>query len=205
MASGTVFLVDDNDAFRQSTRWLLESHGLRVSAFKNGKDFLEAYAPSPAGRKPECLLLDIRMPGLTGLQVHEALVQRNAAVPVIFITAHGDVPLAVEAMRRGAFDFLEKPFTDDVLVTAISSALARDDEQMSRDREATNARSRLDALTPRERQVLDLVIEGALNKTIADKLGISIKTVELHRSRVMEKMHAQSLAQLIQMTVRARG
>jgi len=205
MTSGTVFLVDDNDAFRQSTRWLLESHGLRVCAFKSGKDFLEGYAPSPAGRKPECLLLDVRMPELTGLQVQEELGKRNAAVPVIFITAHGDVPIAVEAMRRGAFDFLEKPFTDDVLVTAIHSALARDDEQMSRDREAANARSRLDALTPRERQVLELVIEGALNKTIADRLGISIKTVELHRSRVMEKMRAQSLAQLIQMTVRARG
>jgi FixJ family two-component response regulator len=204
MANGTVFLVDDNDAFRQSTRWLLESHGLRVSAFKNGRDFLDAYAPAPAGRKPECLLLDVRMPGLTGLQVHEELVQRNANVPVIFITAHGDVPLAVEAMRRGAFDFLEKPFTDDVLVSAIGSALARDDEQMSRDREAANARARLDALTPRERQVLDLVVEGALNKTIADRLGISIKTVELHRSRVMEKMRALSLAQLIQMTVRAK-
>ena len=204
MANGTVFLVDDNDAFRQSTRWLLESHGLRVSAFKNGRDFLDAYAPTPAGRKPECLLLDVRMPGLTGLQVHEELVHRNANVPVIFITAHGDVPLAVEAMRRGAFDFLEKPFTDDVLVSAIGSALARDDEQMSRDREAANARARLDALTPRERQVLDLVVEGALNKTIADRLGISIKTVELHRSRVMEKMRALSLAQLIQMTVRAK-
>jgi FixJ family two-component response regulator len=205
MASGTVFLIDDNDAFRQSTRWLLESHGLRVSAFKNGRAFLDTYAPVPSGRKPECLLLDIRMPGLTGLQVQDELRQRNAIVPVIFITAHGDVRLAVEAMRRGAFDFLEKPFADNDLVNAIDSALARDDEQMSRDLEAANARARLEALTPREHQVLDLVIEGALNKTIADKLSISIKTVELHRSRVMEKMHAQSLAQLIQMTVKARG
>jgi len=205
MSSGTVFLVDDNDAFRQSTRWLLESHGLRVSAFKNGQEFLDAYAPTPAGRKPECLLLDLRMPGLTGLQVQEMLVQRSAVVPVIIITAHGDVPLAVEAMRRGAFDFLEKPFGDGRLVAAIQSALARDDEQMSRDREIANVRSRLDGLTPRERQVLDSVIGGSLNKTIADKLGISIKTVELHRSRVMEKMHAQSLAQLIQMTVKVRS
>lgn len=205
MTSGTVFLVDDNDAFRQSTRWLLESHGLRVSAFKDGRAFLDSYVGAPTGRKPECLLLDVRMPGLTGLQVQDELRQRNASVPVIFITAHGDVRLAVEAMRRGAFDFLEKPFADEDLVNAIGSALARDDEQMSRDREAANARGRLEALTPRERQVLDLVIEGALNKTIADKLGISIKTVELHRSRVMEKMRAQSLAQLIQMTVKARG
>jgi FixJ family two-component response regulator len=205
MTSGTVFLVDDNDAFRQSTRWLLESHGLRVSAFKDGRAFLDSYVPAPTGRKPECLLLDVRMPGLTGLQVQDELRQRNASVPVIFITAHGDVRLAVEAMRRGAFDFLEKPFADEDLVNAIGSALARDDEQMSRDREAASARARLEGLTPRERQVLDLVIEGALNKTIADKLGISIKTVELHRSRVMEKMRAQSLAQLIQMTVKARG
>jgi FixJ family two-component response regulator len=205
MTTGTVFLVDDNDAFRQSTRWLLESHGLQVSAFKDGRAFLDSYAPGSAVRKPECLVLDIRMPGLTGMQVQDELRQRNVCVPVIFITAHGDVPLAVEAMRRGAFDFLEKPFADDVLVTAIGSALARDDEQMSRDRDAASARARLEALTPRERQVLELVIEGALNKTIADRLGISIKTVELHRSRVMEKMRAQSLAQLIQMTVKARG
>jgi FixJ family two-component response regulator len=145
------------------------------------------------------------MPGLSGPQVHEVLVQRRASVPVIFMTTHGEVPLAVEAMRRGAFDFLEKPFVDEVLVKTISTALAQDAERMMRNRDTADAQARLNSLTPRERQVLDLVIEGAQNKSMAEKLGISIKTVELHRSRVMEKMHAQSLAQLIQMTARARA
>jgi FixJ family two-component response regulator len=145
------------------------------------------------------------MPGMTGLQVQDELLARQSDVPIIFITAHGDVQLAVQAMRRGAFDFLEKPFSDQSLIDAIGSALAREDERLVRDREVGGVRANLQSLTPRERQVLDLVVEGALNKTVADKLGISVKTVELHRSRVMEKMRAQSLAQLIQMVMQARG
>jgi two-component system, LuxR family, response regulator FixJ len=205
MLEGTVFLVDDNDAFRQSTQWLLSSYGLRVEEFRDGPSFLTRYAASPGARDRECLLLDVRMPGLTGLQVQEELLAREVDVPVIFITAHADVPLAVQAMRRGAFDFLEKPFTDQALIEAIGSALAREDARLVRDRESGNVRANLQSLTPRERQVLDLVVEGALNKTVADKLGISVKTVELHRSRVMEKMRAQSLAQLIQMIVQVRA
>jgi FixJ family two-component response regulator len=206
MMDGTVFLVDDNDAFRQSTQWLLSSYGLRVEEFKDGNAFLTRYAVTqPAARDRECLLLDVRMPGMTGLQVQDELLARQSDVPIIFITAHGDVQLAVQAMRRGAFDFLEKPFSDQSLIDAIGSALAREDERLVRDREVGGVRANLQSLTPRERQVLDLVVEGALNKTVADKLGISVKTVELHRSRVMEKMRAQSLAQLIQMVMQARG
>jgi two-component system, LuxR family, response regulator FixJ len=203
---GTVFLVDDNDAFRQSTQWLLSSYGLRVEEFRDGTSFLTRYAAAaPGARERECLLLDVRMPGMTGIQVQDELLARQSDVPIIFITAHGDVPLAVQAMRRGAVDFLEKPFSDQALIDAIGSALAREDERLVRDREVGGVRANLQSLTPRERQVLDLVVEGALNKTVADKLGISVKTVELHRSRVMEKMRAQSLAQLIQMVMQARG
>jgi FixJ family two-component response regulator len=201
-----VFLVDDNDAFRNSTRWLLEGHGLRVDAFASPRHFL-AYLralPDPLA-VDACIVLDIRMPEMTGLEVQEALQQSACPFPVVFISGHGDVPLAVQAMRRGAAHFLEKPFGPEALVGAIDDAFdaaaARRAHPVAAD---AQARQRVASLTVRERQVLDMAVEGLLNKTIADKLGISIKTVELHRSRVMAKMKAKSIAQLVQLTMRAR-
>jgi two-component system, LuxR family, response regulator FixJ len=205
MPQGTIFLIDDNPAFRQSTQWLLESHGLRVVDFAEGRAFLDSLAAEGCDRDPACVLLDIRMPGLSGLQIQEELRVRGATLPIIFITAHSDVPLVVQAMRRGAFNFMEKPFSAEALLAEVVAALTQDGEQMQRDRQNASARSCLESLTPRERQVLEWVAAGALNKTIADKLGISVKTVELHRSRVMEKMRAGSLAQLVQITLRAQG
>jgi two-component system response regulator FixJ len=204
MSNGTTFLVDDNDAFRRSTQWLLESHGIQVSAFADGASFLDAFEQGRGTRGPSCILLDVRMPGPSGLQVQEQLRARGVSTPIIFVAAHSDVALAVQAMRRGAFNFLEKPFAEDTLIAEVMAALAHDIQRVSHDEEVEHVHSCLQLLTPRERQVLDLVMQGALNKTIGAALGISVKTVELHRSRVMEKMRASSLAQLIQMTMRAQ-
>ncbi len=200
-----VFLVDDNDSFRRSTRWLLEGHGFRVDAFASPRHFLAFIEALPDDDTEACILLDIRMPEMSGLEVQEALRRSGCGLPVVFISGHGDVPLAVEAMRRGASHFLEKPFGPDALVAALGDALERAAQQRQHPIEADGeARERLASLTARERQVLDLAVEGMLNKVIADRLGISIKTVELHRSRVMAKMKAKSIAQLVQLTMRGR-
>jgi FixJ family two-component response regulator len=201
----TVFLVDDNDSFRKSTRWLLEGHGFRVEAFGNPSHFLAFIETLPDDDTDACILLDIRMPEMSGLEVQDALRRSGNTLPVVFISGHGDVPMAVEAMRRGAMHFLEKPFGPDALVSALNDALERAAQQRQHPIESdAEAHERLQSLTPRERQVLDLAVEGMLNKVIADKLGISIKTVELHRSRVMAKMKAKSIAQLVQLTMRGR-
>jgi len=200
-----VYLVDDNDSFRKSTRWLLEGHGFRVDAFADPRHFLAFIETLPDEDAVACILLDIRMPEMSGLEVQEALRRSGCGLPVVFISGHGDVPLAVEAMRRGAMHFLEKPFGPDALVAALNDALERAAQLRAHPIESdTEARQRLASLTARERQVLDLAVEGMLNKVIADKLGISIKTVELHRSRVMAKMKAKSIAQLVQLTMRGR-
>jgi two-component system, LuxR family, response regulator FixJ len=200
-----IFLVDDNDSFRKSTRWLLEGHGFRVDAFASPRHFLAFIETLPDEDASACILLDIRMPEMSGLEVQEALQRSGCGLPVVFISGHGDVPLAVEAMRRGAAHFLEKPFGPDTLVAAVSDALERAAQQRARPIESdAEASARLTTLTSRERQVLDLAVEGMLNKVIADRLGISIKTVELHRSRVMAKMKAKSIAQLVQLTMRGR-
>jgi two-component system, LuxR family, response regulator FixJ len=206
-ATRQIFLVDDNDAFRSSTRWLLEGHGFQVDAFASPSHFLAYVAalPEPAALSA-CILLDIRMPEMSGLEVQTQLRQRACPFPVVFISGHGDVPLAVEAMRRGAAHFLEKPFSPEALVAVLNDALQRAATDRTQPIESdTLARERIATLTTRERQVLDFAVEGMLNKTIADKLGISIKTVELHRSRVMAKTKARSIAQLVQLTMRARG
>ena len=200
-----VFLVDDNDSFRKSTRWLLEGHGFAVDAFASPRHFLAFIEALPEDDASACILLDIRMPEMSGLEVQEALRRSGCALPVVFISGHGDVPLAVEAMRRGAAHFLEKPFGPDTLVAALNDAFERAAEQRAHPIESdAEASTRLASLTARERQVLDLAVEGMLNKVIADRLGISIKTVELHRSRVMAKMKAKSIAQLVQLTMRGR-
>ena len=192
-----IYIVDDDEALRDSLAWLLESNGYRVSTFDSADAFLAVFRNDLTG----CLLLDVRMPGTSGLELFEVLRQRHSPLPVIFITGHGDVPMAVSAVKKGAVDFIEKPFGDRDILKLIHDSLAA--ERQSRERrqhEAETAR-RLGILTQREREVLDLIICGKLNKQIADVLGISIKTVEVHRARVMEKMGVNSLAELVQSVI----
>lgn len=195
MASTQVYLVDDNDGFRESTAWLLETAGFEPLAFASGAAFLAAYDGQRHGTADECLVSDIRMPQMSGLQLQEELVRRGIRLPLVFVTAHGDVPLAVEAMRKGASNFLEKPFTDEALVQAIHTAVAARRGQAPAQGEA------LARLSPRERQVLDLVVASKPNKIIADILGISIKTVELHRANMMSKLGVRSLPELMKVAL----
>jgi FixJ family two-component response regulator len=208
MVKGMIYLVDDNSAFRSSTRWLLESHDFEVQAFADGPAFIAHYHPEKCTR-PECLLLDIRMPQMSGLQLQETLRANRVGIPIVFLTAHADIPLAVETMRKGAVDFLEKPFAERALLDAVQSALRSGQPRSGagelNDTDRLQGLSVIDGLTTRERQVLELVLDGKYNKNIGDVLGISIKTVELHRARLMEKMQAKSLAELVQKTMRGRA
>ena len=196
-----IYLVDDDEALRDSLVWLLESQGFKVEAFASAEAFLRAWRPEFNG----CLLLDVRMPGMSGLELHERLRAHYCTLPVIFITGHGDVPMAVAALKKGAVDFFEKPFNDAELLRLVSQCLVSERESRARRRQDAEVSRRLDQLTQREREVLDLIIVGKLNKQIADVLGISIKTVEVHRARVMEKMAAQSLAELVQNVMAIEG
>ena len=193
----TVFVVDDDEAVRSSLRLLLKSVGLAAVALPTAQEFLSKYDP----QQPGCLILDVRMPGMSGLELQEQLNVRGAMIPVIFITGHGDVPMAVEAMQQGAFDFLQKPFRDQDLIDRIQRALSKDQANRAELREKSRVRERLQTLTPREREVLDLVTSGKPNKIMAADLGVSQRTVEIHRARVMEKMNASSLAQLVRMVM----
>jgi len=196
-----IYLVDDDEALRDSLVWLLESQGFKVEAFASAEAFLRVWRPEFNG----CLLLDVRMPGMSGLELHERLRAHYCTLPVIFITGHGDVPMAVAALKKGAIDFIEKPFNDAELLRIVNQCLANEQESRARRRQDAEVSRRLDQLTQREREVLDLIIVGKLNKQIADVLGISIKTVEVHRARVMEKMAAQSLAELVQNVMAIEG
>jgi len=193
-----VYLVDDNDGFRDSTAWLLETAGFEVESYPSGAAFLEAYAGHRHGDASECLVSDIRMPGMSGLQLQDELQRRGIQLPVVFVTAHGDVPLAVEAMRKGASNFLEKPFSEEALVDALRTALAN---ARNRGTGGGMANELLAKLSPRERQVLDLVVASKPNKIIADILGISIKTVELHRANMMSKLGVRSLPELMKVAL----
>jgi len=197
--TGTVFVVDDDSAMRQSLQFLLESHGLHVETFATAEDFLEKYDPSMGG----CLVLDVRMPGMGGLKLQETLVEREIHIPVILLTAHGDVPMAVRAMRAGAFDFIEKPSNDQLLLDRIQRAMARNHQRRADEQAVASVQENIEQLSPREREVMELVVEGMLNKQIAAELGISIKTVEVHRARVMDKMQADSLADLVRKAILA--
>lgn len=190
----TIHLVDDDEALRDSLVWLLESSGYRVWAFDSAEAFLAAYSPEMTG----CVLLDVRMPGISGLELFERLLELHCVMPVLFITGHGDVPMAVNALKKGALDFIEKPFNNQDLLARIEQCLARERIERERLRHDAETARRLDQLTQREREVLELIVAGKLNKQIADVLGISIKTVEVHRARVMEKMAVHSLAELVQ-------
>jgi len=192
-----VFIVDDDEAVRNSLRLLVKSVGLPASTANSAQEFLASYDPAHAG----CLVLDVRMPGMSGIELQQQLNQRGAVIPVIFITGHGDIPMAVEAMQQGAFDFLQKPFRDQDLIDRIQRALEKD--RLSREEltQRSRIRERRESLTPREREVLDLVTSGKPNKIMAADLGLSQRTVEIHRARVMEKMGASSLAQLVRMAL----
>ena len=193
----TVFVVDDDESVRSSLKFLLRSASLESRAFGSAQEFLEAYDPSQAG----CLVLDVRMPGMSGLELQQALNLRGAIIPVIFITGHGDVPMAVEAMQHGAHDFLQKPFKDEDLIERVRRALAQDAKARTALEEHKSIRSRLHTLTAREREVLALMAKGKPNKVMAHELGVSQRTIEIHRARVMEKSGASSLAELVRMVM----
>ena len=191
----TVFVVDDDEAVCRFLCGLIASVGLRVETYASAQEFLDAGKPS----QPGCLLLDIRMPGMSGLELQKELASRNIRIPIIMLTGHGNVQVAVHAMKAGAVDFIEKPFNNELLLDRIQMAVAEsvdaDTTRVKRDEIA----HRMELLTPRERQVLDIVAAGETNKGIARRLDISEKTVEIHRARVMEKMQAKSLADLVKM------
>lgn len=191
----TVFVVDDDDAVRNSLRMLLKSAGVHAEASASAQEFLSTYEVT----QPGCLVLDVRMPGMSGLEMQHELNLRGATIPVIFITGHGDIPMAVEAMQHGAFDFLQKPFRDQELLDRVQRALIRDSDYRARLRQTDRIRERLASLSPREREVLNLVTQGKANKMVAGDLGVSQRTVEIHRAHVMQKMEAGSLAELVRM------
>ena len=193
MADTTVFIVDDDPASRDPLRWLLESVELKVMAFPDATEFLDAYDPGTPG----CLILDVRLRGMSGLDLQAELNRRGLQVATIFLTGHADVPMAVRAMKNGAFDFLEKPFNDQELLDRVQQAIERDRKERSRDAERAEQQHRLEALTPREREVMEHLVEGRANKETADALGLSVRTVEGHRARLMEKLGANSLAELV--------
>lgn len=198
--AAAVFIVDDDEAVRNSLRLLVKSVGLTAATFASAQEFLSSYDPS----HPGCLVLDVRMPGMSGIELQQHLNLRGAVIPVIFITGHGDIPMAVEAMQQGAFDFLQKPFRDQDLIDRIQRALEKDRASRVELSERQRIRERRDSLTPREREVLELVTSGKPNKVMAADLGLSQRTVEIHRARVMEKMGASSLAQLVRMVLDLR-
>ncbi|WP_303907953.1 response regulator transcription factor [Thiohalomonas denitrificans] len=193
----TVFIVDDDEAVRDSLSWLMSSVGLAAKSFSSARVFLDTYAPS----RPGCVVLDIRMPGMSGLDLQEQIRKRGIELPLIFISGHADVPMAVRALKSGAFDFIEKPFNDQVLLECVQRAIEEDEEHRRRWAAKADVVGRLNLLTPREREVLDLVVEGASNKVISNSLGVSLKTVEAHRARVMEKLQAGSLSELVRLVL----
>lgn len=201
---GIVYVVDDDEAFRDSVAWLLQSNGCQARLFPDAESFLAEVKPGVGG-PPRCAVLDVRMPGFSGPQTQEALVERGVQMPLIFVTAHADVPIAVTAIKRGAFDFIEKPFAESDLLKRIEEALSFAVEAQAQQSQIAGIEGRLASLSERERQVLDAVVTGKMNKTIAYDLDISIKTVEAHRARVMEKMEATSLAHLIRMVAMTGG
>jgi two-component system response regulator FixJ len=192
-AGPLVYLVDDDDAVRDALGLLLRSVGLDCELYASALEFLERYDP----KRHACLVADIRMPGLSGLELQQRLNEQRAEIPIIFITGHGDVPMAVNAMKAGAADFIQKPFRDQDLIDRIHKALQRDKERRASRAEEDTIRARLALLTPRETEVMQRVVRGQANKVIAMDLGVSQRTVELHRARVMRKLKMRSLAELV--------
>lgn len=190
-----VYIVEDDDAVRDSLQMMLESIGRNVKAFASADDFLENYTQEMAG----CIVLDIRMPGMNGMELQRRLNDLNSILPIIFVTGHGDVPMAVEAMQQGAVDFVQKPYREQELLDKISQAMALDEENRDSLQQRQVILAGMSELTPREGDVMGLMVEGKANKVIAIELDISQRTVEIHRARVMEKLNANSLAHLVRM------
>lgn len=195
----TVFIVDDDDAVRQALRMLMRSVQLPVEAFPSAQSFLDVYTPT----RPGCLVLDVRMPRMSGIELQERLRQLDSALPIIFMTGHGDVPMAVQAMQSGAFDFIEKPFRDQDIIDRVHLALDHDREQREQALRRREIVGRWESLTNREREIMERIVAGDANKVIAADLQMSQRTVEIHRGRVMEKMNAESLAHLVRMAMEA--
>jgi len=194
----TVFVVDDDQSIREMLELMLSSNGHQVSCYETPTKFLEEFDDQPG-----CLLLDIRMPEMSGLAVQEELIRRQVLIPIIFITGHGDIEMAVDCIQKGAFDFIEKPFREQALLDKIDQALANDYEARQSDRIKQEILQRIDSLTGREKEIMNLIASGQANKVIAIDLGIAQGTVEIHRSRVMHKMGVRSVAQLMRMLVAA--
>src|ERR1700757_3807883 len=198
---GTVYVVDDDEAVRDSLQWLLEGKDYRVKCFDSAESFLSRFDP----REVACVIADIRMDGMSGLELQDRLIERKSPLPIVFVTGHGDVPMAVSTMKKGAMDFIEKRFKEDDLVWLLERILARPRPGFSKHEEQPSRDALLQRLTTREAQVLERIVAGRLNKQIADDLGISIKTVEAHRANIMEKLNANTVADLLKIALGAQA
>ncbi len=196
-----VFVVDDDPSVRSSLKFLINSVGLQVESFDSADALLQRKRPDA----PSCLVLDVRLRGLSGLDFQRELAARNSRMPIIFITGHGDIPMSVRAMKAGAVEFLTKPFRDQDLLDAVRIALDKDRSRREKEKQATELKERFNALTPREQEVISMVASGMLNKQIADQLGTAENTVKVHRSRAMEKMRAQSVPELVRMVEKLKS
>ena len=194
---GNVYVVDDDEAVRDSLQWLLEGKDYRVRCFDSAETFLSRYDP----REVACLLVDIRMPGISGLELQDRLIERKSPLPIVFITGHGDVPMAVTTMKKGAMDFIPKPFKEEELLSVVERMLDQAREAFADFQHAANRDALMGKLTAHESQVLERIVAGRLNKQIADDLGISIKTVEAHRANIMEKLNANTVADLLKIAL----
>ena len=194
---GTVYVVDDDEAVRDSLQWLLEGKDYRVRCFESAESFLSRYDP----REVACLIVDIRMAGMSGLELQERLIERQSPLPIVVITGHGDVPMAVDSMKKGAMDFIQKPFNEGELVSLVERMLDHARDAFAQRQQSASRDALLSKLTGREAQVLERIVAGRLNKQIADDLGISIKTVEAHRANIMEKLNANTVADLLKIAL----
>ena len=194
---GTVYVVDDDEGVRDSLQWLLEGKDYRVRCYDSAESFLGRYD----AREVACLIVDIRMGGMTGLELQDRLVERKSPLPIVFITGHGDVPMAVDTMKKGAMDFIQKPFQEEALVSLVERMLEQAKDTFNEHQHSASRDALLAKLTSREAQVLERIVAGRLNKQIADDLGISIKTVEAHRANIMEKLNANTVADLLKVAL----
>lgn len=197
MQEPTVFVIDDEPDVRDALRLLIRSSGLTARAFASPLEFLDDVSADTPG----CLVLDVRMPEMTGLELQQELARRDRHIPIVFISGHGDIPMAVRAVQSGAVDFLEKPFSDDALLNAVAQALARDAEARAHSSEVADVQARLEQLTPREHEVLRYLLEGAVNKVVARELDLSVRTVEIHRARILSKMGVSNASQLVKLVM----